>query len=340
MALSKRTRVQAIILEEIKSGRLKSGQKIENERDLSGRLGVSRVTLSKGLSKLVEQGLLVKKVGSGTYVAADPDEKMTLGFVISYKSSNVAAAIINGLHKILPATKCDIIIKDPHGDPGIEREMVREALDKRVDGLIVSTCHDYNSPVGRLFYEEVCGLVPLVMTDCVVNGRVSCVSSNNYEGGRLAAETLLGRAAARDEFWVVKYGLPYSSLLLRAKGFRDAALQGGVSVVREIDLGAESGAGAGALLQALSGGRRPDGVFLTQDTHLALFLKTAQRLSYPPVSFNLCGFDNFSGVGELFNVPCVQQPFEEIGAEIAKCLKALRQSQDKPAMNIQIMPHL
>jgi GntR family transcriptional regulator len=45
------------------------GSALPSERDLSELLGMSRVTVRKGIEKLIEEGILFRKQGSGTFVA-------------------------------------------------------------------------------------------------------------------------------------------------------------------------------------------------------------------------------------------------------------------------------
>jgi GntR family transcriptional regulator len=63
------TRIQEYIADLILSGKLKPESKIQSEREFSEDLGVSRMTVRKALTELVNEGLLERKHGSGTYVA-------------------------------------------------------------------------------------------------------------------------------------------------------------------------------------------------------------------------------------------------------------------------------
>jgi GntR family transcriptional regulator len=45
------------------------GSALPSERDLSELLGMSRVTVRKGIEKLIDEGILFRKQGSGTFVA-------------------------------------------------------------------------------------------------------------------------------------------------------------------------------------------------------------------------------------------------------------------------------
>ena len=49
-------------------GRYKAGDRIPPEADLVDALGVSRVTVRAGLTRLVERGLLERRQGSGTFL--------------------------------------------------------------------------------------------------------------------------------------------------------------------------------------------------------------------------------------------------------------------------------
>jgi GntR family transcriptional regulator len=63
------SRIQEYIAELILSGKLAPDTKIQSERDFSEDLGVSRMTVRRALTELVNEGLLERKHGSGTYVA-------------------------------------------------------------------------------------------------------------------------------------------------------------------------------------------------------------------------------------------------------------------------------
>lgn len=55
--------------EHISSGGIDPGSALPSERDLSEMAGMSRVTVRKGIEQLIDEGVLVRKQGSGTFVA-------------------------------------------------------------------------------------------------------------------------------------------------------------------------------------------------------------------------------------------------------------------------------
>ena len=57
-----------LLLQEIKEGIYKANQKIPTELELSENIKLSRMTVRKALAELVEEGVLAKKQGKGTFV--------------------------------------------------------------------------------------------------------------------------------------------------------------------------------------------------------------------------------------------------------------------------------
>ena len=76
-------RIEHDIRRQIDAGLLKVGDRIPTEEELSARYGVARMTVRQGLSRLVASGLLVRRQGVGTFVAAPKIERVgqrLLGF--------------------------------------------------------------------------------------------------------------------------------------------------------------------------------------------------------------------------------------------------------------------
>ncbi len=61
--------LENLIREKIENGTFKVDEKIESERKLSEKLNLSRMTISKAINNLVEEGILYRKRGQGTFVS-------------------------------------------------------------------------------------------------------------------------------------------------------------------------------------------------------------------------------------------------------------------------------
>ncbi|HWC00741.1 MAG TPA: GntR family transcriptional regulator [Bryobacteraceae bacterium] len=64
--------IATAIRRRIRSGKLKTGDRLESERQLAANFGASLMTVRQALQSLEEEGLLERKHGSGTYVRTPP----------------------------------------------------------------------------------------------------------------------------------------------------------------------------------------------------------------------------------------------------------------------------
>jgi len=80
--------LQATIRSAIESGELKPRDAIPGERDLCAHYGISRITVRKAVVGLVDEGLLERMHGSGTYVAVRIEKQFSL---LSSFSEDMAA---------------------------------------------------------------------------------------------------------------------------------------------------------------------------------------------------------------------------------------------------------
>lgn len=75
--------IKEILLEMIENEELKCGDMIPTERELCEIQGVSRMTVNKAILELVNQGILYREQGKGTFVAK-PKEKHQLKYLKSF----------------------------------------------------------------------------------------------------------------------------------------------------------------------------------------------------------------------------------------------------------------
>ncbi|WP_108671609.1 phosphonate metabolism transcriptional regulator PhnF [Peribacillus acanthi] len=65
--------------QQIEDGKWKAGRAIPSERELSEQFKVSRMTVRQALANLVQEGILLKKKGLGTFVKEQKLEQVLLG---------------------------------------------------------------------------------------------------------------------------------------------------------------------------------------------------------------------------------------------------------------------
>jgi LacI family transcriptional regulator len=153
--VSKQVQIETYLLQLIKSGKLKAGDKIGSERELSGELGVSRITIRNAILHLTEKGMFERKTGQGTFVKLPfigesiqkkDDEAMSgnIGYVICKEKSvqkpllqeSFYFSIFSGIEEITAKTGRHVLftyIDDSNPD---EIPRFTNFLAK-VDGLII-----------------------------------------------------------------------------------------------------------------------------------------------------------------------------------------------------------
>lgn len=72
----------------IDTGKLQAREALPAEREISSQMQISRITVRKAISDLVEEGLLIRQQGSGTFVSSRVEKQFT---VISSFSEDMAA---------------------------------------------------------------------------------------------------------------------------------------------------------------------------------------------------------------------------------------------------------
>ena len=60
--------IKEYLLEQIRTGQYKTDMPLPPERELAAKLGVNRMTLRRAMEELTDEGLLMRKKGSGTFL--------------------------------------------------------------------------------------------------------------------------------------------------------------------------------------------------------------------------------------------------------------------------------
>ncbi len=84
--------IQEYLAEQIVSGSLKPETRIPSERELSSALGVSRMTVRRAITELVNEGLLERVHGAGTFVAK-PKVEYAASELVSYSKAMLARGL-------------------------------------------------------------------------------------------------------------------------------------------------------------------------------------------------------------------------------------------------------
>lgn len=131
----------------IEDGTLKPGERLDNELDLTERLGVSRPTVRQAVQRLVEHGLVVRRRGLGTVVAAP---RILRSVALSSLYDDLSAEGRHPATAVLAARDIEAddelasILALPSGAPVLSVERLRLA-----DGTPLAIMHNF-LPAGLL----------------------------------------------------------------------------------------------------------------------------------------------------------------------------------------------
>ena len=133
-----------VLMEELKSsilsGKVKAGEKLPSENELSQKYHISRHTVRKALSILIQEGYIVAEHGRGTFCS----ERMchlrksgNIAVITTYISDYIFPRLIQGMDKVMTENGYSIILKNTANSRTREARVLEEILSKDIDGLII-----------------------------------------------------------------------------------------------------------------------------------------------------------------------------------------------------------
>ena len=94
---------------DIASGHYKDGEALLTEAELKQKFGVSRQTVRQAISLLENDGLVIRRRGSGTYVnhgARKHSGMLNVGVITTYITDYIFPSIVRGIESALSAESC------------------------------------------------------------------------------------------------------------------------------------------------------------------------------------------------------------------------------------------
>ncbi len=126
--------ITEFLREFINSNKSAAKTKIPSENELALKFSVSRITARQAISSLVNEGLLFREKGSGTYVKI---RKKIIGVLMSYIDSYIFTDIIKGIDNNLRKNEMNMILTSSGNNVVRERECLDTLFDQNIDGLIL-----------------------------------------------------------------------------------------------------------------------------------------------------------------------------------------------------------
>jgi len=321
-ALPKYQQVKDYVLLQIENQELSEGGKIPSESEFSKLLDVSSITVRKALTELVNEGVIYRVRGKGSFVsnrASTPVTSHYVTFIISgndmYNSSYMR--IIKGIQPFLSTQDCKLIIEFVENDFEQEHELVLKLMQTETRGLLIYSADPdaATSYLNELRKKQI----PFVMLDRSPSGYpVDCVTCNNYDGAYEAVQYLIAQGHTRIGF--AAYDFHLSTEVERYNGYRHAMGNVALAPSQNIEL-LQKKLDYAKITELIHRGELT-ALFCANDRRaLEVIEQLSQRGINIPEQISVMGFDDFEG-SKFAKVPLttVKQDFESLGYEGAKLL--------------------
>ena len=187
--------IENILRYDIRSGRLKEGDQIESHNELAKKYDVSLITIKKALSNLIKDGILISRIGKGTFVSSghnklDISKHKSIGLVLRDLNHPFYSPIVKSVEKKVSELGYNLLLASSSGD--IEKEENQIAHFKRigVSGLIVASMSlDYKATdyIKKLQISDF----PYIMISYMHDPDYWYVGIEQEQGGYLAAKHLV-----------------------------------------------------------------------------------------------------------------------------------------------------
>ena len=284
-------------------------------KDVAQRAGVGVGTVSRVINHVpgVKESTLIKVNQAIKELNYIPDEYAR---GLKTKSSRTIALILPSVwypffsefayyvEKRLDKENYKLLLCNSNGNPTEEAKYIKMLKQNKIDAIIAITYSD----IEQYIYSNI----PFVSLDRYFDKKVSYVTSDNYEGGKLTARKLLEHGA-RSLAYVGSHSKYPNGTMLRRDGFRDYLENIGIDY-KEIFLQEPVNDFTPYILEMLKVHPKIDGIFCHTDSLLLKLRKILNQYGYRvPEDIQLIGFDGMNLSSDLpLGISTIAQPVEQL----------------------------
>ncbi|HMM26764.1 MAG: GntR family transcriptional regulator [Chloroflexota bacterium] len=333
----------------ILSGELQPDDQLPGEIELVAQLGVSRATIRRAWQDALEEELIYRVTGKGTYVAGVQPARaprQVVGFLVPGFHSPFDSYLLVGAESVLRAQGYGLLFACTERNVDEENRMVHEMCRDGVAGILLWPA--LGNSKQRALMDPHCN-IPAVLMDRLIPGLpLPCVSSNNHRGGLQAMHHLL-ELGHRQIAFLASPHLDLWTIAERFRAYEDAMRSAGLEPLEPIVIGSREEFKVyaeyvsylaayrdeiEAVARLLAQPDRPTAIFAMNDLMAFIIIRAAALAGLSvPRDLSIVGFDNLA-LAEHIDPPLttVAQDPMSIGREAARRLLALIQGE--PAQDI------
>lgn len=213
-------RIQRDIKEQISRHILRVGDLVPSESELMKKYFVSSMTVKNALNGLVDEGLIYRVKGKGTFVAYNPfdadTKKYKIGCVFATLSTRVQQMLLVSLEKECAARNSQISIGISRESSEREMKIIQSMISNDCSGLIIEPCvSEIDGAMARLLLSQK---YPFVFQDRYFPTiPASYVVCDNSGGAKQATRALI--KCCREEIAIFYFPLFNNAISDRYNGF-------------------------------------------------------------------------------------------------------------------------
>lgn len=187
------------VKDNIATGKFKYGDRMMSEKELSEKFGLSRQTIRHATGELVNQHLVTRVQGSGTYIGSSympvrEEQYMSVAVVSTFYESYIFPPTLKGIESVLSAENYSMQVSFTDNRVSREEEILKNILAKdSIDGLIVEPAKSALPNPNLRYYREIRNRhIPIIFFNAEYPGLdAPCVRFDDVEMGRRAASVLI-----------------------------------------------------------------------------------------------------------------------------------------------------
>lgn len=313
-----------LIRTDIDAGKLKAGDKLPSESQYAARYAIGRLTVREALSLLVNEGLLTKAHGKGTFVnAAKPAQPLRVDVLLDLNDRFFIPFYLEGITRVLCEYNANCVLHNTLNSEYEIAQLLSNIADSDTSGIILQPNPEDRTPSPALqaaFGKLASRNIPIMFIDTAYEGiDASYAIFDEKQAGKLAAQhfaqcghrylAMLGDDTRRDAFF-------------RALGFENYFIEHGL--IAPVIENAQDDIGA-QLLRMLRQNPEITGIFCYNDVLAARAVQAlnAQGLQVPS-RISVIGCDDILIASSLYpQLTTIVHPKTTLSQHAARALLAI-----------------
>lgn len=222
--------IQEDIRANIASGVLREGNRVASESEMQNYYHVSSITVKNALNGLVDDGLIYRVKGKGTFVSSNPFEKnkgetkYSIGVVLCTMMTRVDQLFFVYICHYCQKHKIEMKVELSNDLPDMEIMALRKLIHDGLDGLLLFPV--VAPQCGATLRQLLAKKVPFVCVDRHIHDlTLPLVTSDNRSGARMVMERMIARYGG--DIAIVLFYPTNTASMERKQGFEEELVERG-----------------------------------------------------------------------------------------------------------------